>query len=795
MPPPTPAGLAWSALGLKVPNPGRPHRLTVTVTGGHPSALGVALVDSGGGRGRPRVVLDACASGPPILEADAGRLVLLAGLARRRRPGPGPGQPRCGRAGAARDRLADRTGPASPRRRRSRRRPDPEQARVSACDLAGPERSTVWRWGGRPGDPLATCPLNLARYLAHCGASTVVLPEGLADRSRRGPSTARPRGCRSVPTASICCSGSWAARDAPPGWNWRLEGPLPGLPPPDSAEALAKGLVRVDRRGLADGPAYHPLHPEVREALKRRVAEAVSPRKSRPPWPACLIRLGPGPTLLGGPDTGLDDATFARFVRETFERRDRSRGARAWGRPTPGRFAARSPVPGRPGPDALVDLALPRDRRRSTPSWPRPPSAPPPARSWPWRPPASTTARPATRPVGSTWPGWPPARPGAPSGSTSRPGPRAKRSRSSSVASASRPTTCRTTWPPAPNSMLTVIARAGAGTAASASKNQARAPAGPRPTRQARGRPRVASRPPCRWPRGRAGDESMGHALAALDARWVDAVGDGRRRPGGASPPVRPRLPRLPRLGGAGPCPWTGSRSAWRSGRIAVGAFDLSWRWPTTRPTRSGSRRCWPPSLAPVDDLGRGLRLVPEAVAGREAGWCSTCPPSASPRSESGSPKVKVGSVTPYPSEAVLAGMKARYDELSGQLSRLNRPSRREESSPGPPNPGFEPAPAPRGPAGRLDEPPRLPAAGRSSATPASAVEIDSEQPHSGRGSLRLDARRRPPRPSVSDGFPAEGSADPDGPGLVPLRPPRCEGPGLDRRRRRRASPIAAGRS
>ena len=49
---------------------------------------------------------------------------------------------------------------------------------------------------------------------------------------------------------------------------------MPGLPSPDSAEALARGLVRVDRRGQADGPAYHPLHPEVREALKRRVAEA-----------------------------------------------------------------------------------------------------------------------------------------------------------------------------------------------------------------------------------------------------------------------------------------------------------------------------------------------------------------------------------------------------------------------------------------------------------------------------------------------------------------------------------------
>ena len=48
------AGLAWSALGLKVAQPGRPHRLTVTVGGGYPAVLGVALIDSpgqGGGDG------------------------------------------------------------------------------------------------------------------------------------------------------------------------------------------------------------------------------------------------------------------------------------------------------------------------------------------------------------------------------------------------------------------------------------------------------------------------------------------------------------------------------------------------------------------------------------------------------------------------------------------------------------------------------------------------------------------------------------------------------------------------
>src|SRR5262249_6767581 len=59
-------GLAWSALELKVAHPGRPHKLSLSVVGGHPSALGIGLVGPGGG-GRSRLLLDGCASGPPIL--------------------------------------------------------------------------------------------------------------------------------------------------------------------------------------------------------------------------------------------------------------------------------------------------------------------------------------------------------------------------------------------------------------------------------------------------------------------------------------------------------------------------------------------------------------------------------------------------------------------------------------------------------------------------------------------------------------------------------------------------------
>ena len=51
--------------------------------------------------------------------------------------------------------------------------------------------------------------------------------------------------------------------------------------------------------------------------------------------------MGPGPTLLGTPDTGLDDATFDRFVRESFSP-ETARGIPGLGETDPDRFAVRS---------------------------------------------------------------------------------------------------------------------------------------------------------------------------------------------------------------------------------------------------------------------------------------------------------------------------------------------------------------------------------------------------------------------------------------------------------------------
>ena len=177
----------------------------------------------------------------------------------------------------------------------------------------------------------------------------MVLPEDLADRARRraldGQADEDPTGPDRLETVRRVL-----ARQGYSVWlELGFDGPdsLPGLPPADSAEAVRRGLVRVDSQGRADGPAYHPLHPEVREAMKRRVVQALT--HSQPgrvetgggSGTGLLIRLGPGPTLLGTPDTGLDDATFERFVHETFSP-ETAREIPGLGNTDPDRFAVRS---------------------------------------------------------------------------------------------------------------------------------------------------------------------------------------------------------------------------------------------------------------------------------------------------------------------------------------------------------------------------------------------------------------------------------------------------------------------
>ena len=307
----------------------------------------MALIEPGGGGAGspPRLLLDACASGPPILQDGpaaaftwmvwprAAEMVLVL---INRSP---DAEVRLGTVT-----LTELDDLAADRRLRPSR--VSTAARMLGLYLSGPHALEPFGGGPSGPDPL-TAAQNLVRYLGYCGASAVVLPERLADRSVRRALEGQADEDSTGPNQLEIVRRLLAGRESRSGWSWTSTGPgaLPGLPRADSAEAAERGLVRVDRQGRPSGPAYHPLHPEVREAMKRRVIQALAQIKTRPGETGgkagLLIRLGPGPTLLGTPDTGLDDATFDRFVRESFSP-ETAHGIPGLGQNDPDRFAVRS---------------------------------------------------------------------------------------------------------------------------------------------------------------------------------------------------------------------------------------------------------------------------------------------------------------------------------------------------------------------------------------------------------------------------------------------------------------------
>ncbi len=347
LPPVDANGLAWSALGMKVAHPGQPHRLTLTVTGGDVSGLAVALIAPGS---RPRLLLDATAPGgagaiapgsPPLTFSwpvwpDAPEPVVV--LANR---------------GASAVRLGAITLtelPAEPAPA-SLAETHPEAPRALGLFLAGPrslERFGGTVEGGGPADALAEA-RHLAAYLQHVGATLAVLPEGLADRSRREALDGQAGEDAIGPDRLGVVLRVLARRNLSAVLDLRLDsGPLPGLPAPETAAARQRGLVRLNGRGEADGPAYNPIHPDVRAALQRRVAEAIAPRTAHPNLQGVLIRIGPGPTVLGLPDTGLDDQTFARFVAAKFDP-DAAKKVPGLGGEAANRFALRQQFLAGPG--------------------------------------------------------------------------------------------------------------------------------------------------------------------------------------------------------------------------------------------------------------------------------------------------------------------------------------------------------------------------------------------------------------------------------------------------------------
>ncbi|MBN9619021.1 MAG: hypothetical protein J0H43_04740 [Actinobacteria bacterium] len=106
-------------------------------------------------------------------------------------------------------------------------------------------------------------------------------------------------------------------------------------------------------------------------------------------------------------------------------------------------------------------------------------------------------------------------------------------------------------------------------------------------------------------------------------------------------------------------------------------------------------------------------------------------------------PRITLADATPYPSEAVLTSMEAKYEELSHQLARLNRGGAGEQAEPL--NPGFEQDPAPAAAASdAANQGDPIPGGWRlDKAEEAGAkLTLDAERPHAGARSLKLEATR-----------------------------------------------------
>jgi hypothetical protein len=784
------SGLAWSAVGLKVAHPDRPHRLTLKVKEGEPAALGVALIEPGDERPdrRSRVLLDACVSGPPILEN--GPPLVFSWLV-------WPGSTEAVLVLVNRDTEAavrlgtvtltelDDVPPAH-----AVHEPDKPPARTLGLYLTGTHALDPFRGDSGPSGALATA-RNLVKYMGYCGATAVVVPEELCDRSRRRALSGQVEEDSTGPDRLDVLRRVLERQECSLWLELSFDGssPLPGLPPPDSEEAIRRGLVRLNGQGHAEGPTYHPLHPEVREAMKRRVVDALTRSRTAavagapgaPTTTGLVIRLGPGPTLLGTPDTGIDDITYERFVRETFAT-ETARGIPGSGTDDPERFAVRLRylagvgrmpwltwrsramaalyeelsaaareasagtvlaivTPGLDGGPAgrearRVDLAglAPGEAWRSVgldlQGWPSSPTTPVLLRGVSLSTDAlahdlatspdldAIVAGRTQRGVLLTIDGGSPER--RPTASSQRPSPE--------VAGASGAE--RGTAPRGATIWLSAL------------------PLGDGPE----------------------ADEPLGHALAALDAQWVflsaRAVAGHEERLRQFAGVFR-ALPASP-AGPPGPSPDPHSLpfgvAIRKIGDAAQTYLEIANDSPY--PIRLACLLEAPVSAA-VDDLGRGLRLAPTPEAGGRSLVLDFLPFGVS-AIRIGAPGVQVASVTPYPSEAVLTSMQARSRELSALLARLNRGLAGSVAEP--PNPGFEPdsgrTTRPESPFDPSDPMPPLPGevdpALKPTGTAANAagvlngwqvesvkpgpeagaatVVIDKKDPHSGEGSLRLSS-------------------------------------------------------
>src|SRR5262249_22489494 len=125
--------------------------------------------------------------------------------------------------------------------------PPTPMTRTLGLHLGGPNALDPFASDPGPGEPLTTA-RHLAKYLDYCGATAVILPEGLADRSWRHALEGQAEEDATAPDRLETLRQVLDRQGCSTWLELSFEGPeaLPGLPPADSAEAVRRGLVRLD---------------------------------------------------------------------------------------------------------------------------------------------------------------------------------------------------------------------------------------------------------------------------------------------------------------------------------------------------------------------------------------------------------------------------------------------------------------------------------------------------------------------------------------------------------------------
>lgn len=345
--------VAWSALELKSGRLGQAHRLTVTLNDGPVEALGVALVVPGTSSAQERMLLDASVSSRVSEDAQSSRTVSWLVW-------PDHASPVLV--------LVNRNDLAPLSLKSITLEELPGGARPAEVGLIPSENARslmlhildtdLKRMGGAvDGSAVvdrAALVRNIHGYARHCGASSVVVPQTLADRQGRlaldgqGHEDSLAPDMLDLLLRELKTTGMTAVVEVD------CSEQIDNLPPPNSIGARQRGLVRLDSRGEPTGDAYNLVHPDVRAALRRSVTAAVAPRARHANLVGVLIRLGPESSLLGPLASGLDDRTYAEFVSAKFPAQE-SAQIPGLDKQAEDRFASRAGFVEGPGRTAWLD--------------------------------------------------------------------------------------------------------------------------------------------------------------------------------------------------------------------------------------------------------------------------------------------------------------------------------------------------------------------------------------------------------------------------------------------------------